>query len=149
MHKQKTCDTCKIQVMQRAYPSETANHILIIKTQLTNALLNDYFKRDNPTCLPYSRTQISALFFSPSHNYEKNILTFVLKQNVCLIKMCASKLQDSNIELLRSIKMNSTQTVFQKNKIHNKIATAMTVQSQKQNFSVLVASQLESGPHVS
>ena len=121
--------------MQRAYPSETAKHILIIKIQPINALLNGYFKRDNPTSLPYSRTQISALFFSPSHNYEKNILVCVLKQNMCLIKIYASKLQDSNIELLRSIKMNSTQTVFQKNKTHNKIATAMTVQSKKRKFS--------------
>ena len=92
MHKQKTCDTYKIQVMQRAYPSETGNYILIIKMQLISALLHGYFKRDSPTCLPYSRTQISALFFNRSHNYEKDTLLFVLKQNMQLIKMCVSKL---------------------------------------------------------
>ena len=90
MHKQKTCDTFKIQVMQRVYPSETVKHMLIIKMKLINTLLNDYSKRDNPTCLPYSRTQISVLFFNTSHNYEKDAFPFCFEvkhathQNVCI-----------------------------------------------------------------
>ena len=59
--------------------------------QLISALLNDNFKRDNPTCLPYSRKKISVIFFNASHNYEKNTLLFVLKQNVQLIKMYSFK----------------------------------------------------------
>ena len=106
-----------------------------IKIQGMSAVLNRYFKRDNPTCVPYLRIQISALFFTPSHNYENHVLIFVLKQNMQLIKMCSFKLQVSNIELLRSIKMNSTQTDCQKNKTRNKIATAMTVQLEKRKFS--------------
>ena len=92
-----------------------------------NALLNGNFKRDKPTCLPYLRKQISALFLTLHTITKKSKLLFVSKQNMQLIKVYASKWYVSNIESLRSIKMNSTQTDFQKNKTHNKIATVMTV----------------------
>ena len=91
MHKQKTCVTSKIQLMQRAYPSETVKHMLIIKMQLISALLNGNFKRDSSTCLPYSRKQISALFLTLHTITKKNTLLFVLKQNMQLVKVCVFK----------------------------------------------------------
>ena len=126
---------------QRTYPSQTVANSITSKTQPISTLRSTKFKHNNPTCLPYLGVQNSALFFT-LHTITKKIQNrFVLKRNMHRIMMYAIKLYFHSIQSLRSIKMNVTQTDFQKIKSPYKTTTAMNRWIGKDKYSQLASSK--------